>query len=368
MLKELYLKNQLFFLVLGILAVGFLIWYFAPIVICVLIAGVIMIIGRPVVERLDKLKIGKFKMPRAMSAGITLAAMVAGLLGLLAFIIPLIVKEINMLVAISPEQFMSYFSEEIDRLQATLIQYGVMAQDETIVTYLKDSLMKVMNADLITQVLNNIFTIAGKVFFYFFTTLFLAFFFLLERGMLRDSILALFPEKHEQKVSHILYSSKKLLSRYFIGLLAQVLSLSLLVSVGLLIIGVGGAFPIGFFAGVMNIIPYVGFAIAIVLGILLAVTGVISTGAYAAILPIALKTLAVFVISNMIDNTFFQPFYFGKSVKASPVEIFLVIIAAGFIGGVIGMIVAVPAYTFIRIVAREFFSEFRVVRKLTDHI
>jgi predicted PurR-regulated permease PerM len=228
--------------------------------------------------------------------------------------------------------------------------------------------MKVMNADLISNILQNIFTIAGHVFFYFFTTLFLAFFFLLERGMLRDGILMLVPEKHEQKVSHILSSSKKLLSRYFIGLLAQVLSLSLLVSVGLLIIGVGGAFPIGFFAGVMNIIPYVGFAIAIVLGILLAVTGVISTGAYAAIVPIIIKTLAVFILSNIIDNTFFQPFFFGKSVKASPVEIFLVIIAAGFIGGVIGMIVAVPAYTFIRIVAREFFSEFRVVRKLTGHI
>jgi predicted PurR-regulated permease PerM len=368
MLKELYLKNQLFFLVLGILATGFLIWYFAPIVICVLIAGVLMIIGRPLVERLDRLKIGRFKMPRPVSAAVTLAVMVLSFLGLLAFIIPLIVKEINMLAAISPEQLASYFSDEIDRLQATLIQYGIMAQDETIVNYLKESLMKVMNADLISNILQNIFTIAGHVFFYFFTTLFLAFFFLLERGMLRDGILMLVPEKHEQKVSHILSSSKKLLSRYFIGLLAQVLSLSLLVSVGLLIIGVGGAFPIGFFAGVMNIIPYVGFAIAIVLGILLAVTGVISTGAYAAIVPIIIKTLAVFILSNIIDNTFFQPFFFGKSVKASPVEIFLVIIAAGFIGGVIGMIVAVPAYTFIRIVAREFFSEFRVVRKLTGHI
>jgi predicted PurR-regulated permease PerM len=70
----------------------------------------------------------------------------------------------------------------------------------------------------------------------------------------------------------------------------------------------------------------------------------------------------------MIDNSVLQPFFFGKSVKAGPVEIFLVIIAAGFIGGVIGMIVAVPAYTILRIVAREFLSEFRIVQKLTDHI
>jgi predicted PurR-regulated permease PerM len=368
MLKELYQKHQLFFLVLGILATGFLIWYFAPIVICVLIAGVLMIIGQPLVERLNRIRFKRFRMPNGLSVALTLLLIVSIFLGILAFIIPLIVKEINMITAINPEQFVSYFREEIDRLQAFLVQYGILAQDETIVNYLKASLLKVMNVNIISNLLSNIFTVAGNIFFYFFTTLFLAFFFLLKRGMLRNFILILFPVEYEGKAKNILFSSKKLLSRYFIGLIAEMMSLSLLVSFGLMIIGVGGAFPLGFFAGVMNIIPYIGYAIATVLGIILGVTGVVSTGAFASIAPIAIKILAVFVIANMIDNTLLQPFFFGKSVKASPVEIFLVIIAAGFVGGVIGMIVAVPAYTFLRIVARELFSEFRIVRKLTDHI
>ena len=368
MLKELYQKHQLFFLILGVLVVGFLIWYFSPIVICVLIAGVVMIIGQPLVERLNRIRFGKFNMPNGLSVALTLALIVLVFLGILAFIIPLVVKEINMLTSINPDQFVSYFQQEIDQLQAFLVKYGIMAQDETIAGYLKNSLLKVMNVDLVSNLLNNIFTVAGNMFFYFFTTLFLAFFFLLDRGMLKNFILVLFPVKYEEKAINILSSSKKLLSRYFIGLIAEMISLSLLVSFGLLIIGVGGAFPIGFFAGIMNIVPYIGYAIATVLGIILGVTGVISTGAYAAIAPIAIKVLVVFVVANMIDNSIFQPFFFGKSVRASPVEIFLVIIAAGFIGGVIGMIVAVPAYTFIRIVAREFFSEFRVVRKLTDNI
>jgi predicted PurR-regulated permease PerM len=368
MLKELYYKHQLFFLILGVLAVGFLIWYFSPIVICVLIAGVVMIIGQPLVERLKRIRIGKLKIPNGLSVTLTLGLIVVVFLGIMAFIVPLIVKEVNMLTSINPEQFVSYFQHEIDQFQAFLINYGIMAQDETIAGYLKSSLLKVMNTDLVSNILNNIFTVAGNIFFYFFTTLFLAFFFLLDREMLKNFILVLFPVKYEDKARNILSSSKKLLSRYFIGLIAEMLALSLLVSFGLMLIGVGGAFPIGFFAGIMNIIPYIGYAIATILGIILGVTGVVSTGAYAAIGPIAIKVLVVFVVANMIDNTFFQPFFFGKSVKASPVEIFLVIIASGFIGGVLGMIVAVPAYTFIRIVAREFFSEFRVVRKLTDNI
>jgi predicted PurR-regulated permease PerM len=366
MLKELYQKHQLFFLILGVLAVGFLIWYFSPIVICVLIAGVLMIIGQPLVERLNRIRFKRFKMPNGLSVALTLLLIVTVFLGILAFIVPLIVKEIKMLTAINPDQFISYFGEEIDKVQAFLVNYGIMAQDETIASYLKSSLLKVMNVDLVSNLLSNIFTVAGNIFFYFFTTLFLAFFFLLDRTMLRNFILALFPVEYEQKARNILFSSKKLLSRYFIGLIAEMLTLSLLVSIGLMIVGISGAFPLGFFAGVMNIVPYIGYAIATILGVILGVTGVISTGAFAAIAPIAIKILAVFVIANMIDNSLLQPFFFGKSVKASPVEIFLVIIAAGFAGGVIGMIVAVPAYTFLRIVAREFFSQFRIVRKLTN--
>ena len=366
MLKELYAKHQLFFLVAGIAATGLLIWYFSPIVICVLVAGVVMMIGQPMVEWLNRRRIGRFRIPNGLSVTLTLALMVLAFLGLLAFIIPLIVKEINMIRAINPDQVVSYFKVELQQVQEFLIQYGILAQDDTIVSYLKDSLLKVMNVNLITNLLSNVFSVAGQVFFYFFTTLFLAFFFLLKVGMLRNFIIIIFPEKYEQKVRNILYSSKKLLSRYFVGLTAEILALSAMVSAGLMIIGVDGAVPIGFFAGLMNVIPYVGYAIAIVLGLILGVTGVLSTGAFTAITPIVIKILAVFIIANMIDNSLLQPFFFGKSVKASPVEIFLVIVASGFIGGVLGMIVAVPAYTLLRIVAREFFSEFRIVRELTN--
>lgn len=368
MQNELYKRYPLFFIVLGLAALGFLVWYFAPIIICVLIAGVIMIIGQPLVDRLNRIRAGKFRIPNQVSVILTLALIVLVFLGILAFIAPMIIREINMINAIDPDQFIGYFGDEIERIQAFLVNYGILAHEETIASWFKESLMKVMNADLISSIVGNIFTVAGNIFFYFFTTLFLAFFFLLDRGMLKNFILVLFPLKYEEKVAVILSSSKKLLSRYFIGLVAEMLTLSLLVSVGLLLVGVQGAFPLGFFAGVLNIVPYVGYAIATVLGIVLGVTGAVSAGAFASILPVIIKILVVFVAANMIDNTFLQPFFFGKSVKASPVEIFLVIIAAGFAGGIIGMIVAVPAYTFLRIVAREFFSEFRLVRKLTDHI
>jgi predicted PurR-regulated permease PerM len=55
-------------------------------------------------------------------------------------------------------------------------------------------------------------------------------------------------------------------------------------------------------------------------------------------------------------------------VKAYPLEIFIVILMAGSVGGVIGLLVAVPSYTVIRVFAKEFFSEVALVRKLTKEI
>jgi predicted PurR-regulated permease PerM len=367
-MKELISQHKLFFVILAVLFVGFLLWYFFSIVACVIIAGVVSIIGTPLVNLFDRIRIRKFKMPHTVSVVLTMIIIISVFVAFLAFIIPIIVKEANMIRAIDTGKLIAYYQDDLTSLENFLVRYGILAPHETIVTTGKEMVLKVMNIGMISDFLTNLITIAGTFFFYLFTVLFLSFFFLLDPRMLPNLVISLVPESSIEKVTNIMYSSRSLLTRYFIGLISEVMALALLVSVGLSIIGVSGAFAIGFFAGIMNIIPYLGYFIASIVGVLLAVTSSVSAGDYAQILPIAIKTIIVMIVSNMIDNSVFQPYFFGKSVEAHPVEIFLVIIAAGFIGGVFAMIVAVPAYTFLRIIAREFFSEFRFVQKLTNRM
>jgi predicted PurR-regulated permease PerM len=367
-MKELINQNKLFFVILATLFVGFLLWYFSSIVACIIVAGVISIIGSPLVNLFDRIKFRKYKFPHTLSVVLTMVLILVVFLSFLAFIIPIIVQEANMISAIDTKKLIAFYETDLKSFETFLVKYGVLAPHETIVATGKEMVLKVMNVGMISDFLTNLLTIAGTFFFYFFTVLFLSFFFLLEPTMLPQIILSLVPVNYVQNVRNIMYSSRKLLTRYFIGLISEVMALALLVSIGLSIIGVSGAFAIGFFAGIMNIVPYLGYFIASIIGVLLAITGSVSAGEYAEIMPIAIKTIVVMVASNMIDNSVFQPYFFGKSVEAHPVEIFLVIIAAGFIGGVFAMIVAVPAYTFLRIIAKEFFSEFRFVRKLTNRM
>lgn len=367
-MNDLYQKNKLFFWILGILAVGFLVWYFSSIIICVIIAGVLSIIGQPLVTRLDSISVRRIKIPHVVSVVLVLMLMIIVFLGFLAFLVPLVIKEVNMISGIDTQKLADFFWWELNRIQEFLRDYGIIAKEDTIINLVKEYVMKLMNVGLVTGFLGNIFSFAGLFFFYFFTVLFLAFFFLKDPLMLPRFLLLLIPEKYLEQAKNVMNSTRRSLNRYFSGLLLEMLALSLLVSFGLMIIGIPGAFAIGFFAGIMNIVPYIGYLIASVVGVILAVTGVLSAGEYQVILPVVLKTLLVLVVANMIDNSLFQPYFFGKSVNAHPLEIFLVIIAAGFIGGIAGMIVAVPAYTILRIIAREFFSQLRVVRKLTDQI
>jgi predicted PurR-regulated permease PerM len=102
-------------------------------------------------------------------------------------------------------------------------------------------------------------------------------------------------------------------------------------------------------------------------GVILGVTGVVSVGEYNLIFPMAMKILVAMFIVQTIDNNIFAPLIQGKSVKAHPVEVFLVVISAASFGGIIGMVVAVPVYGFIKIVAGEIYNNYVLMKRLAEN-
>ncbi|MFW5890444.1 MAG: AI-2E family transporter, partial [Marinilabiliaceae bacterium] len=78
--------------------------------------------------------------------------------------------------------------------------------------------------------------------------------------------------------------------------------------------------------------------------------------------------LLVYITAQLIDNMFFQPLIFSNSVKAHPLEIFIVILSAGYMSGILGMFLAIPVYTILRVIAREFFNKYEAVKRLTDRM
>jgi predicted PurR-regulated permease PerM len=365
-MSELYQKNRLFFLIVIAAAIGFLVWYFSHIVIFIIVAGVISIIGTPLVEMFDRIKIWKFRFPHGLSVTLTLLLMLILFIGMFSLFIPLVIQEAQMISGIDGNQLMTYFQKDISSLQSTLIRYGVMPRGATIESTAKQALLKILDFGLFSNILGSVISFTGSFFFNLFSIVFLSFFFLFDTTMLPRFILIITPEKNVTQIKSVMTRSRTLLSRYFIGLIVQIALNMITYSLALFIIGVKSPLVIGFFTGIIIIIPYLGGVISMLMGVLLGVTGVVATGDFAQILPMTLKILAAMFVVQTIDNNIFAPLIQGKSVKAHPVEIFLVVIAAASFGGIIGMVVAVPVYAFIKIIATEFLSNFRLVRHISD--
>lgn len=123
------------------------------------------------------------------------------------------------------------------------------------------------------------------------------------------------------------------------------------------ILGVPNALIIGTIGGLLNIIPYVGTLIAVVVSIIVGVTSLLPASPEMALVwSTVIRIAAAFVVAKLVDDFVLQPYIYGKQTHSHPLEIFIVILMAGYIGGVFSMIFAVPAYTLLRIIINEFFG------------
>ncbi|MDO9512455.1 MAG: AI-2E family transporter [Bacteroidales bacterium] len=361
-------KQRIIILTVSLLTIGLLAWFFSNIVLYVAIAGILSIIGRPLVKLLDGLRYKKLHLPHALNAVIVLLAMISFAVGTVYLLIPLIAKQALVVSSLDIDLISQNLTEPLQRLESFLIQYGIIQTGDTINSLVMTQISDLLGFATFSNIMGNIAGFAGSLFVGVFAVIFLTFFFLKDDRLFLHSILLFTPDELEEKMHHVLHQTKYLLTRYFLGLCAEVASMFVLLSVGLSIFGVPNALLIALIGSVLNIIPYLGPIIGMLIGASLTGLDGLSEASYMTVVPAMLKVIMVFGIANLIDNLVLQPFIYSNSVKAHPVEIFLVIIMAGSMAGVTGMILAIPTYTVLRIVSSEFFSNFWLVKKLTRNI
>jgi predicted PurR-regulated permease PerM len=352
--------------ILVILIIGFLIWRFNYIIVWVLIAAVLSFTGEPLVRFFDKIHIKKYHIPHSLSALMALLVIVLFFIGLLAVFVPLIINQAEAISKIDVTRLGQNLEGPMQWLDDKLHTFGVIPDGQTIQDFTLIKVKSIVNIGSIGNFLGGLISAAGNIFIGFFSILFIAFFFLKDENMFEEGLLLIIQEKKHTATRRVIEDSKNLLKRYFIGVFLEVLCVMSLISIGLWIFGVKNALLIGFFGGIMNIIPYLGPIIGSVIGISLGITGTLAFGSASELWPVILKLAGVFIVVNFIDNNILVPLIYSRSVKSHPLEIFIVIIMGGGIAGLPGMLLAVPVYTLLRVIAKEFFNQFRVVKKLTE--
>ena len=361
-------KYRVIVAVIGVLLGLFMAWYFFNILVYIITAGVISLIGQPLVEVLSKLRIGKFSMPKSISALITIIVLIGILTGIVFLIVPAITRQAQMISKINVEEVVNYFAGVINQMQGLLLSYNIIGDNETLQSILDRQIRSIINVTDFSNIIEKTLNAASVVFIGFFSVIFLSFFFLRDRQLLKNGILLFAPDRFQAEVQNILHKTKIMLSRYFIGLISQLFIMMILLSIGLSVFGIENAILIGCFGGFMNVIPYLGPIIGATIGTVLGMSSDLGLGLYDQAFNSGITVILVFSTANLIDNFIIQPLIFSNRVNAHPIEILLVILMAGSLAGIPGMILAIPGYTVLRIVAKEFLSGFKLIDKLTENI
>ncbi len=366
---EIKSRTRWIIVTLGFLLLAFFIWRFKGIVGYVVAAGVLSLMGNPLMKFLTELKLGKLKLGRGLSALLTIIVFFLLLTGFVLIFAPLIADQATVLSKIDYEKIGQQIEGPVNEGLEYLKDKGVIEDTgQDLESLLTENLKKVFDLNSVSNLFGNVVGFFTNTIGALFAITFILFFFLKEEGLFYNIIKGIVPDKIEDKVDSALRKVEYLLSRYFLGLALQVTLFTLLAWAGLSIIGIKNALLIAFLGGVTNLIPYIGPFIGGIMAFLITLSTAAATGQQLDVVPLIIKLAIVFGVVQLIDNILFQPIIFSNSVKAHPLEIFVVILIAGSLGGILGMIFAIPAYTIIRVLAKEFLGEFKVVKGLTKDI
>ncbi|HZJ18858.1 MAG TPA: AI-2E family transporter [Pricia sp.] len=347
-----------------LLGIGLLLYFLLKIqsvIVYLLISIVATLIGRPIVMFLR----ARFKFPKIAAVIFTILLMVGVLAGIAYIFVPVLT-----------EQGKNLYSLDWDKLQAELNKLYVeitnyfgasqeVAQEIIKEADIEKNIDKQLNVGVLPKFLNFLSELLSMVGIGFFSIVFISFFFLKDGRSFQIRFLRLIPEERREQTINSFEKIKNLLSRYFIGLLLQIAILFIIYALVLFLVGIENAMIIAFLCALFNIVPYVGPMIGGIIMILLTMTSNPELDFSTVILPRTGYVVIGIVIGQLVDNFFSQPLIFSNSVKSHPLEIFLVILISGLLFGILGMIVAVPAYTVLRVILKEFFSENKLAKALT---
>ncbi|MBO8466224.1 MAG: AI-2E family transporter [Bacteroidetes bacterium] len=353
-------------------------WFFRDVIVYMLAAGLVSLIGRPIMTFFNRLKIKGKGLPSWIYAILTLIIVIGLFLAVLATIIPIIAgiaKDISM---VNVEHAASSISIPLKEINDFLItRFPSLGSDFRIETAILNEVkhLNFINVSLFSSIINSVASFIASFGVGIFSVMFIAFFFLKDEKLFANIIGALVPDKHEANAREAYKDIEHLLSRYFIGLIVEIFGIALIDFLGLVFIvrlGFNASIGIAFICGVLNIIPYVGPFIGGVIGTVLAVVM-----KYCCNMPVGLDVnfwvfiiiiVAIFWFAQIIDGLIYQPVIYSNSIKANALEIFIVLLMAGYMGGILGMLVAIPCYTVIRVIAARFFQNVKFIRKLTGGI
>jgi len=340
----------------GIAIAAWLMWYFGGLIIYLGVGGVLAYLLRPFVDRVQGVGIG-----RVPAIIVTFALLFGAIAVLITYIVPFVAQQVgdlSQVVTVDAAQQVANYVEE--RLQLLFpIEEGAVVQGvrEAINVLTRGG---VAGGDRVAETVSSVVALFTNIFYALLVIPFVTFFFLKDGVQIRRTLLRLVPNRYFEITLAIIDKVERNIGRYFRALLVQCFSVAVVASLMLYLIGLNSALSVGIFTGLANTIPYFGPFLGFLAGTLV---GVAQTGD----LSLVLGVFAAMAVTQVSDNLLFQPLIFSRAARAHPMVILFVVLIGAQLAGIIGMLVAIPMATTIRVVAEQIAWSLRNYRIMRAH-
>ena len=347
-------------------------WFFRDIIAYILAAVVVSLIAKPLVKAMKKVSIKGKHAPDWLLAALALILVLACFLTFAYIVVPIAGSIIKNISLGNIETSVKSIAGPLADLNTFLTQtFPRLGEDFRIEVAVVQEMQHMFNLSQFSSLIGSAASFFTSLAIGLFSVVFISFFFIKDDGLFSAIVCALVPDKHEETTEKALSDIGHLLSRYFIGVLLEVIGVALINFLGLSLIarlGVNAALGIAVITGILNVIPYVGPLIGVVtgtiLGLIIKYSSLVPLGLDVGFLAFTAILIAILFFTQLVDNFVYQPLIYSTSIKAKPLEIFIVLLMVGYIGGPLAMIIAIPSYTVVRVIAFRFFGHIKAIKRL----
>lgn len=310
-----------------------------------LIAGFLFYLLNPLVKMLMKIRIKEFKVKRPLAIAIVFLLLISVLGLVISFFIPRLIEQIKSLVIGLPgylgelQRFLTnlFNNSHIDWLQKVDLHSYMNKFEGSLTSVLKKFILS------LTTSLGSVIGTITSVTVTLVTVPFILFYMLKDGEKLVPTVEKFFPEHNRSKVARLLHEMSATLSRYISGQMIECLFVGTFSAIGYSMTGIPYALLVGLFAGITNIIPYLGPYIGLMPALFLA---------FSKSLPTVFWVIVVCIVVQQLDGNLVYPNVIGKSLHLHPLTIIIILLVAGNIAGLLGMILGVPLYAVTKVVVK----------------
>jgi predicted PurR-regulated permease PerM len=322
---------------IGIAALAVLGWILVKLgnlVLYLVLALILSYILDPIVNWLQRNKI-----PRTLAITLTLSSVILIFIYASTTVIPKVAEQ---MVQLARQLDIQNIEMIANRIETRLSDDYEFIPDGFLSNNLSQILNSLFDFDQFSSVFGNIVGVFTDIFSAILVVPFAAFFFLKDGSKIRRDLLRMIPNKYFETSLTLIDKIEKRLGLYFRSVLMQSVLVATSSWATLSIAGLDNSLSVGIAVGLANTIPYFGPIIGYILSIIISI---IETGDFSLVL---VCIIAIFIV-QMLDNIVFQPLLFSRSADMHPVAILFIILVGAEVAGILGMLVAIPLATVVRI-------------------